>query len=106
MTPIGVDLSQLIEPWFPVTGEGPALVEELRREISPEHVLAGWDVIAVARRHDCDDVLFASDHGLAVVHLAYAGREKRAQFPETQLYESWAHFVTERVTRDAREHQG
>jgi hypothetical protein len=100
-----VDLSQLTAPWFPLTGEGPGLVEELRREISQGHVLFGKDVAAVARRHDCDDVLFALERGVAVVHLAYGGRETRPEFPDTELYESWADFVTERVARDARERQ-
>jgi hypothetical protein len=101
-----IDLSKLIEPWFQVTGEGPALAEELRREIAPGHVLFGKDAVAVARRHDCDDVLFALAHGVAVVHLAYAGREKRSDYPETELFDSWAHFVTERLARDARERLG
>jgi hypothetical protein len=66
-------------PWH-ATGLGQAeqLAEELNREIPSNHVLAGCGVVAVAKRHDCDDVLFrieGSPQRYALVHLTY--RRKR-----------------------------
>lgn len=36
---------------------------ELNRELSPGHPLFGLPVETLARRHDCDDVLFALTDG-------------------------------------------
>ncbi len=57
-------------PWAALTDGAPLLVTELKREVSQQHVLFGREAIAVARRGDCDDVLFRLDDGsYAIVHL-------------------------------------
>jgi hypothetical protein len=49
---------------------------------------------AVARRQDCDDVLFVSTDNppvVAVVHLTYANQpEQDPRWPETTVFESLA----------------
>lgn len=54
-----------IEPWDFIEEYGPnnkaAMEEEARKEISPEHPLYGKSLTAIARRADCDDVLFEID---------------------------------------------
>jgi hypothetical protein len=65
-------------------------IEELLREISPEHILNGIDVSLVAIRKDCDDVLFALNDGssrFAVVHLTWSGkRETNLKSPGTRIF--------------------
>ena len=83
-------------PWHPLEGGTPddGTVRELRREMCRGHVLHGVPVRPVARRQDCDDVLFELLDGtgrLAVVHLTYA-RETDPQWPETTLFDRWQDF--------------
>jgi hypothetical protein len=62
-------------PWVEVVNAA-ALEEELRREVAAGHLLFGLPVTAVARRRDCDDVLFKVLDGTnryAVVHLTWRG---------------------------------
>ncbi|MBS0632330.1 MAG: hypothetical protein JSS11_10475 [Verrucomicrobia bacterium] len=68
-----------------------ALAAELERELGPGHPLKNKKVRAVARRFDCDDVLFVLTEEMpscAVVHLAYAGREKSPKWPDTRIFAS------------------
>lgn len=71
--------------WRALTdGESRSLTAELRRELPPEHVLAGRDAAAIARRSDQDDVLFLVDGAeLFVVHLTWRA-ETRAEWPLAQ----------------------
>ena len=93
-----------LAPWQPLEGGTPddGTVRELRREICRLHVLHGVPVRPIARRQDCDDVLFELLDGsgrFAVVHLTYArSREIDPRWPETTLFESWRQF--ERQMRD------
>ena len=88
--------ADLPEPWLPLTeADGQGFVTELNREVSRGHVLFGKDnVQAIARREDCDDVLFAVDSLFALVHLAYSGREQDPRWPATVLFGSWNEFVS------------
>ena len=69
--------------------ERQALEAELRREVTPGHLLYSADVTALARRNDCDDVLFSlnGSASVAVVHLSY-GKELEGLWPHTQLFSS------------------
>jgi len=82
-----------LEPWFEVTSPDNA-PDELKRETSPGHPLHGVSVRTIARRQDCDDVLFKLLDGsgrYAVVHLSFQ-KEKDPQWPECHLFtgvEDW-----------------
>ena len=85
------------EPWFPVTDprDRPGLEGELRREVGPNHLLAGVEVTLVARRRNADDALFVTEDGrFAEVHLTWrAVTESDPSFPATTVYRSlheWA----------------
>ncbi len=87
-------------PWF-VTDEM-SLVAELRREMGRDHVLTGLPLRVVARRQDCDDVLFEicdDSERVAVVHLTYAN-EIDSRWPKTELYRSFDHFCETRMRAD------
>ena len=50
------------------------IAQELLREVGVGHPLHGLPVRTLARRQDCDDVLFAIEDGterVAVVHLTW-----------------------------------
>ena len=64
-----------LPPWEPTDED---FGVELAREVGPGHPLFDRPTVAVARRVDCDDVLFwlpAGPAALAVVHLTWRGNE-------------------------------
>lgn len=95
-------------PWERLKDAGEALVSELQKELSPQHVLHGVPVVAVARRIDCDDVLFViadASKPLAVVHLTWAGETERdPRWPSTTLYQSWQDWIERCLVPDHQEY--
>jgi len=87
------------EPWHDVSDQQEAngLAGELHRELSKGHPLFGVAVRTLARRHDCDDVLFAleDDSGqVAVVHLTWTmSPPERLPWPDCTLYPSLDQWV-------------
>ena len=82
-----------LDPWFAVND--PRLVDELRRQLPPGHILAGLVVAACARRQDRDDVLFEVLDGsgrLARVHLTHQ-RESDPRWPLTTLFSTEAEWA-------------
>jgi hypothetical protein len=84
-------------PW--IATDAP-LHDELAREVSPRHPLAGRRALAIARRGTADDVLFWLPDGpalLAMVHLTWR-HETDPEWPFTQLFDSveaWMAFEQE-----------
>jgi len=95
-----------LAPW---EASGPGLEAELAREVGPHHVLYGCSAVSVARRADCDEVLFVLSNGpskLAVVHLTWSGkREQDATYPQVELYSSLEEFLGKRMEPDHTEHE-
>jgi hypothetical protein len=89
---------EYLEPWY--AASDPLLVTELRREVAPGHVLFGVPVSTLARRQDCDDVLFMLLDGsgrLAKVHLTWQP-EPDTSWPATTVYpneKAWAESMNE-----------
>ncbi len=76
--------------WESVIPEAKQPLEaELRREAMPGHPLYSVAVQAIARRQDCDDVLFAVAGAsvVAVVHLSYSPQTSLL-WPATQIFKS------------------
>lgn len=99
-----IPASQWLDPWIPVSSGG-ALELELATELSPEHILQGVSLKAIARRLDNDDVLFelqGYSKPLAVVHLSYR-RETDSQLPWTVLFDSWEDWVENCMEPDHEE---
>lgn len=105
--------SRFIEPWHSLaegssSADARRLVIELQRELAPTHPLFKKTVAAIARRYDCDDVLFyvsKSPEQYAVVHLTWTGKQERwPSWPETDLYDSFDEFVEQRMKTDASEY--
>ncbi len=86
------------EPWEPIgdTAVALSLLVELEKEVGPTHRLFQSAIKALARRGDCDDVLFSTkdaEHPLATVHLTWRGREESdPAWPITELFVGWNEF--------------
>ena len=96
-------------PWRSIPpGQGVGLAHELRREAGPQHRLFGVEAVAVARRIDCDDVLFVlppPHPPLAVVHLTWAQHpEQDPAWPGTFLYRSWDDWVARCLMPDQEDY--
>jgi hypothetical protein len=102
---------EFVEPWFSIEKFGAAiadgLIAELKLEVSENHLLFNQTVTVLARRLDCDDILFKLENPkgqFAVVHLTGIGkRESNAIFPRTKIYSSFEDFVKNRMQPDALE---
>jgi hypothetical protein len=61
-------------------------------------------VQAIAKRTDCDDVLFevgSADRTYAVVHLSWRSEpEHDPQWPATELFSTWEQWVEQRMIPD------
>jgi len=88
---------QFLKPWHEVTSEDLDLQTELAAEVGPSHPLKGRNMRAVARRQDCDEVLFVSvdePRVIAVVHLTYANRpEMDPRWPGTTFFDSMEDWI-------------
>jgi hypothetical protein len=100
---------EYIVPWHALPDNAShreGLLSELRRELVAPHPLFGLPAVPIARRQDCDDVLFRFGHSperYAVVHLTWIGKPERApQFPWTEIFDSLDAFST-RMREDALE---
>jgi hypothetical protein len=102
---------EFVEPWFSIEKFGgvvaDALVAELKREVSENHLLYSRPATVLARRLDCDDILFKLDTPkgqFAVVHLTWKRkRESNPNFPRTKIYDSFEDFVKNKMKPDALE---
>lgn len=76
-------------PWHSTDSSDRGLKDELFQELNKKHVLFGKEVHPIARRQDCDEVLFEvinSDYKYAIVHLTWRMKEEpNPAFPGTQL---------------------
>jgi len=88
---------EFLEPWYAESNL--EFVNELRRETMAGHPLHGVPVSVLARRRDCDDVLFAIDDGsqrVAKVHLTHAQRPEKPPWPPTVVFAditAWVEWV-------------
>ena len=98
---------QFVEPWTLIEKFTDELVAELNKELPEKHVLFGKPVKALARRTDCDDVLFEITDGskqFAVVHLTWSGKQDlHTNFPWTEIFASLEEFNKNRMQPDALE---
>lgn len=112
LTPIQVDITTenvsanagFLIPWERIefsTAEG--LEKELKLEMNIGHLLFGEKVRAIAKRIDCDDVLFelTNNAKFAVVHLTWKmAKEENPVFPVTEVFDNWAEVYQNRIVRD------
>jgi hypothetical protein len=75
-------------PWVLIFGDPSELEAEAQREIPPGHVLWERRLVAIARREDCDDVLFAirGTPEVCLIHLTWSQRREAPGFPDTSCF--------------------
>jgi hypothetical protein len=99
-----------LEPWICVVDEAELFTLELKREISPQHPLFEIKAHAIARRIDCDDVLFeieSNETQLAVVHLTWSGkREDEPIWPSTKFYRDSEEWINSCMMIDHLDYSG
>jgi hypothetical protein len=80
---------------------------ELGRELAAGHPLFGLALRTLARRQDCDDVLYAIEDGtarVAVVHLTWTPSPPDVPpFPCAVIYPNLAMWAQEGMRTDAEE---
>ena len=100
---IQVRIKMFVEPWESIDDSSSVgiLKGEVRKEVAPSHVLFGKCVRAIARRIDCDDVLFELQTGqVACVHLTWSSNQETVPWPSTQIYSSLQAFIATRMQDD------
>ncbi|HVL15676.1 MAG TPA: hypothetical protein VM529_24100 [Gemmata sp.] len=104
---------ELLEPWFALDDMATlaaGLERELNAEVAPGHALFGVRVSALARRGDCDDVLFQLHDGtdrVAVVHLTWKRNPPDIPpYPGTTLFTDIEHWLIDGMRRDHEEWLG
>ena len=98
--PAGEIELELLDPWGATTNAADAEAE-LQREVGAGYTLFGRPLRAVARRADCDDVLFVSTELVCVVHLTWRrAQEPDPRWPSTEVFASVADFVARRMRPD------
>jgi hypothetical protein len=101
------DSITFLEPWMAVQAEG--LEKQLRREVALGHPLHSVRVRAIARRQDCDDVLFVGidePQLVAVVHLTWASQTVVHPYPNTRFFSSFEEWVEQGMKVDHKEFVG
>ncbi len=88
-----------VAPWHAID-DSSKYEAELAREVSEGHPLFKKALRAIARHEACDDVVFAGDDAVYVVHLTWIGhRESDPRWPTTSSFRSLADFA-ERCMQD------
>ena len=95
---------EFLEPWMPAGPNAHRFEEELAAELGAGHPLKGRAMKAIAKRQDCDDVLFVSTDDpkvVAVVHLTYANRpESDPRWPQTTMFASIEDWMERGMQQD------
>ena len=91
-----------VEPWVAVGSERASFEAELRRELSPNNALSGFNLQAIGRRVDCDDVLFEvrddkANFELALVHLTWSGKAETNPWPLMKLFADAEAFIKQMI---------
>lgn len=99
----------LLPPWRWLTGGGDEFVGELRRAVGPSHLLHGKTVLPLARRSDCDDVLYLVEETarpfIVVHHFTPKGCPQRMpHLPSLALYDDWDDWASRCMRPEHRDY--
>jgi hypothetical protein len=81
-----------LEPWYSILDNADQIAgmeRQLHAEVPAGHALHSLPVRALARRQDCDDVLFGIEDGtgrVAVVHLTWSSGLQPPDYPRTTIF--------------------
>jgi len=79
----------LLEPWELINYKNDCFESELYKEINKGHILFNLKAKAIAKKIDCDDVLFELENNeFALVHLTWTMKtEESSDWPKTTIYQ-------------------
>jgi hypothetical protein len=94
-----------IDPWQPIEDPelGRMFEEELQRELSPSHPLAGLPLLVVGKHGNTDDFLFQVSDGsdrVALVHLSWTGKPETPPWPQSMLFASVEEWIEKGMQPD------
>ena len=100
------DQIEFLLPWQESVSGPDAFPQELHRELAASHPLFGLAAESVARRIDCDDVLFKlADGKYAVVHLTWSGKkENNSDYPATRIFDQWKDVYEKVILEDCQDY--
>lgn len=91
------DLNKDNDLWIALDNNQNYYEQELYKELSEKHILYGIQVKEIARREDCDDVLFLLLDGsnrYAIVHLTWnRKKEPNPIYPRTRMYTNFTDII-------------
>ena len=101
------DKLTFLDPWIERKDPPEGLVNELKKEVCPNHPLFDKQLKAIATRKDVDEVLFEiiNDESIkyAVVHLTWSRKQENLPFPGTYLFDHWTK-VYENIVSDHKDY--
>ena len=80
------------DPWVHIEKDSTFHIEELKKELSRDHLLFGVNLYPVAKRIDNDTVCFHEANGderYFEVHLTWSGKVEVDNFPKTIVYKDF-----------------
>jgi hypothetical protein len=95
---VAFSMIEFLEPWCDfIPGQGDAFLQELRRELSPGHLLEGLELAPLSHSGAADDALFGAEDGRVFqVHLTFSHRTEQPPLPRCRIYsdaDEWAQRV-------------
>ncbi|WP_219159270.1 hypothetical protein [Hymenobacter profundi] len=90
-----------LAPWAALPeGSAKTFHQQLQQELTPLHPLYGIPALPIGKNGGTDDVLYQlPDQRFAVVHLVWT-RRGDSEYPQTNFFDNWTAFVTQRMELD------
>jgi hypothetical protein len=89
------DTPVLVDPWQDLRNPDQklasqihSLTRELLHELAPGHPLHGVPFTIIGRSYVRDDILLATPHGWALVHLTWARHPGPPPYPSTRFFDT------------------
>jgi hypothetical protein len=99
---------QFLDPWCEfVPGQSEVFLQELKRELSPGHLLYGLEVFPLGHSGAADDALFEAEDGRVFqVHLTFSRRAALPPLPRTRVYANVDEWVQQVMLPANEEYSG
>ena len=99
---------QFLEPWYEfLPGQGDVFLEELKRELSPGHLLENLELVPLGHSGAADDAIFEAEDGRVFqVHLTLSRHTEQKPLPRTRVYSSADEWVRQVMLPAYEEYRG
>ena len=105
--PVARSEIQFLAPWCQfLPGQDEVFLEELKRELSPGHLLESLELVPLGHSSAADDAIFEAEDGrLFQVHLTFSRHAEQKPLPRTRVYpnaDEWVQQVMLPVNEEYR----